>query len=305
MVSIVTKKINGNEYLYLVDSIRKKDKVIQKTIKYIGKKRAVPKEEFECMKYSYKEEDWILVDFKDELSYKKHEEMKKLSAEQKKYLDSLDEVSVEKSKERFLSVFIANSNEIEGSTMTPGETFNYLFADAVPNNHTKKELYMASNMLKAWTYVENNKDSLPNENALLMLHALVNEDIESDETLGKYKKAQNYAGDELTTSFLFVEERMKQLLKWIKKAFKSMNEFEIAFQSHSQFEIIHPFIDGNGRVGRLLLNWLLMNKDLMPLAIRATRKSSYITALNNSKRGKKEAICKFCYEEYIKQYEFA
>jgi len=87
MVSIVTKKIKENEYLYLVDSIRKKNKVIQKTIKYIGKKRPILKEEFECMKLSYKNEDWVLNESKDELSYNDHEEMKKASNSYKKYLD--------------------------------------------------------------------------------------------------------------------------------------------------------------------------------------------------------------------------
>ncbi|MBC8501199.1 MAG: Fic family protein [Nanoarchaeota archaeon] len=304
MVSIVTKKIKGLEYLYLVDSIRKKEKVIQKTIKYIGRKRPIPKEEFECMKYSYKKEDWILTDKKDELSYQKHEEMKVLSDKRKEYLNRLDEVSREKEQEKFLSRFIANSNEIEGSTLTSGETFNYLFNDVAPKGHKKKELFMATNMLKAWNYVEEHKNSLPTKEDLLTLHELVNRDIESDETLGEYKKVQNYAGEENTTSFLFVKERMKQLLSWIRQAFRNMDDFEVAFQSHAQFEIIHPFVDGNGRVGRLLLNWLLMNKHLMPFAIRAVQKPEYIFALNNSKRGKKEAISKFCYKEYISQYRF-
>ena len=72
MVSIVTKNIKGNNYLYLVDSIRKKNKVIQKTIKYIGKKKPILKEEFECMKLSYKNEDWVLDGFKEMLSYQDH-----------------------------------------------------------------------------------------------------------------------------------------------------------------------------------------------------------------------------------------
>ena len=60
MVSIVTKKIKGNNYLYLVDSIRKGEKVIQKTVKYIGVKRPILNEEFECMKLSYQDKDWVL-----------------------------------------------------------------------------------------------------------------------------------------------------------------------------------------------------------------------------------------------------
>jgi len=304
MVSIVTKKIKGHEYIYLVNSIRKKRKVIQKTIKYIGRKRPVPIEEFECMKLSYKNHDWILNEFEDKLSYSDHAKMKKASDFYKKYLKGLDKMSREKENEKFLSIFISNSNAIEGSTLTVKDTSNYLFHDIVPKGHKKKELFMASNLLKAWNYVEENHKRLPNHKDLLKIHEFVNKDIEEDKTLGKYKKVQNYIGDIYTSSFLFTEERMDALLKWIKKAFAKVNDFEAAFQSHAQFEVIHPFVDGNGRVGRLLLNWLLMYKGLMPLAISVNKRSDYLIALNNSRKGKVEAICKFCFKEYTRHYKF-
>jgi Fic family protein len=304
MVSIVTKRIKGNEYLYLVTSVRKKGRVIQKTVKYIGKKRPVTKEEFECMKMSYQEKDWILNYFNDELSYKDHEKMKKASNSYKGYLRGLDEITKEKDREKFLSIFISNSNAIEGSTMTARETFNYLFNDTVPKGHTKKELHMASNMMNAWSYVEENQKKFPKHEELFKLHEFVNRNIESEETLGKYKKSQNYVGNIYTTSHLFAEERMNSLLRWISNAFRKINDFEVAFQSHAQFEIIHPFVDGNGRVGRLLLNWLIMRKNYMPLAIPVKKKDDYISALDTTRAGKVEAICKFCFKEYINQYKF-
>jgi Fic family protein len=304
MVSIVTKKINGKEYLYLVSSIRKKDKITQKTIKYIGKKRPITKEEFECMKFSYKNEDWILNNFKDELSYQDHKKMKEVSNSYQEYLKTLDQTSKEKEKEKFLSIFISNSNAIEGSTLTQKETFNYLFNDIIPKGHIKKELFMASNLLNAWEYTEKHCKIFPNKKDLFKLHKLVNQNIESEETLGKYKKVQNYIGDIYTSSHLFIKEKIEQLVKWTKKAHKKVDDFEVAFQSHAQFEIIHPFIDGNGRVGRLLLCWLLMNKGLSPLAIKFNKRAEYLSTLNKARKGNLKAICKFCFEEYLDQYKF-
>ncbi len=304
MVSIVTKIIKGKEYLYLVASLRKGDRVVQKMIKYIGPKRPIPALEFECIKRSYKNEDWVLLDWKDELSYKEHQEMKNASDTHNQYLATLDHISTEKEKQKFLSEFISSSNAIEGSTLTSKETFDFLFKDIVPRGHDKKELFMATNMLEAWKYVESNKTLFPTHKDLHELHKLVNKGIESDLTLGKYKKVQNYIGDVYTSSYLFTEEKMEQLLRWVKKAYSKIDDFEVAFQSHAQFEIIHPFVDGNGRTGRLLLNWLLMMKKLMPLAIRNKKRGEYIAALENSRRGKIEAISKFCFSEYMKQYEF-
>ena len=188
--------------------------------------------------------------------------------------------------------------------MTAKDTFDFLFKDTVPRDHSKKELFMASNLLEAWKYVEKNHRRLPTNRDLQELHARVNRDIESEKTLGQFKKVQNYIGDRYTSSYLFIEERMKQLWKWINHAFAEIDEYEVAFQSHAQFEIIHPFVDGNGRVGRLLLNWLLLYKKLMPLAIRSIKRNEYITALENTRRGKIEAICLFCYQEYMEQYTF-
>ncbi len=301
MVSIVTKTIKGNEYLYLVHSVRMGSQVSQKTIKYIGRKKPISKEEFECMKLSHSNEDWILNDFKDELSYQNHEKMKKASNEYKEYITSLDPFSKKEEKSRFLSKFIANSNAIENSTMTVKETYDYLFNDVIPKR-SKKELFMAENLFRAWNYVEKNCSRLFTEEDLFELHKLVNVGIENGETLGKYKKVQNYIGDVLTSSYVFTEEKMNELLKWIKKAHKSVNDFEVAFQSHAQFEIIHPFVDGNGRIGRLLINWLLLYKKLSPIVIED--RFTYYEALENSRRGKVEAICKFCMKEYLKQYEF-
>ena len=304
MVSIVSKRIKGNEYLYLVESVRNGEKVVQKTVKYIGKKRVISKSELECMQISHNREDWILKETIDYLSYKDHQKMKECSENQIRLLKNLDKVSKEKERERFLSKFIANSNSIEGSTLSELDTFNFLFNDIAPKGHNKKELFMATNLLNAWEYVEKNHKQFPTEADIKNLHKFVNREIENDKTLGVYKIVQNYVGDIYTTSYLFVEERMKELLIWIKKSYKDINEFEVAFQSHAQFELIHPFIDGNGRVGRLLLNWLLMYKGLEPLAIKNINRKDYLSALYNAQKGNLASICNFCFKEYISQYEF-
>ena len=304
MVSIVTKKIKGNEYLYLVQSVRKGERVSQKTLKYIGPKRPIPREEFECMELSAAKKDWILRSFDDTVPYTTHKELHDASRMYQEFILSLDETSKEGESEKFLSKFIASSNAIEGSTLSAKETSDFLFHDIVPPHHSKKELFMASNLLDAWIYLEKNSHLFPNENDLFELHRRVNRGIESDRTLGRYKTVQNYIGDVHTSSYLFVLERMKQLMLWIKKSFAMIDDFEVAFQSHGQFEVIHPFVDGNGRVGRLLMNWLLLYKKLSPLVIDAKSRANYIVSLDNFRLGNISAISLFCSQQYLKQYEF-
>ena len=71
---------------------------------------------------------------------------------------------------------------------------------------------MADNMLKAWIFIEKNRKKFPKNEDLCRLHEIVNRNIEEDETLGKYKSVQNYIGSIYTTSYLFVEEKMIQLI---------------------------------------------------------------------------------------------
>ena len=83
-------------------------------------------------------------------------------------------------------------------------------------------LFMASNLFEAWGYIEKNSYHLPTKENLCELHKRVNKGIEEEMTLGKYKTVQNYIGNIHTSSYLFIEERMQELLDWIKKAFQKM-----------------------------------------------------------------------------------
>ena len=248
MVSIVTKRIGRNEYLYLVHSIRNGTRVVQKTLKYIGRKRPILEEEFECMKLSAEDKDWILQKQEDVLPYTEHEKLKRASQSYYEYLKKLKTISREQERERFLSKFIASSNSIEGSTMTQKETYEYLFNDTIPNHRKKKELFMATNLYNAWIFLEKNCHRHPTHHDMHELHKRVNRDVETEETLGRYKTVQNYIGDVYTTAYMYTQEKMHKLLRWIRSAYKNINDFEVAFQSHAQFEIIHPFVDGNGKI---------------------------------------------------------
>ena len=97
---------------------------------------------------------------------------------------------------------------------------------------------------------------------------------------------------------------MDLLLGWIKKSFKTINDFEVAFQSPAQFEIIHSFVDGNGRVGRLLINWILMYKGYCLLSIAVKNRGTYILALEDNRSGNLKSLTTFCFKEYLSYYQF-
>ena len=79
-----------------------------------------------------------------------------------------------------------------------------------------------------------------------------------------------------------VEEEVKKLLKWYNKNKTKINPVELSARFHKRFELIHPFGNGNGRIGRLLMNFILYKNDYPMLDIEPKEKMSYINALERA-----------------------
>jgi len=107
-------------------------------------------------------------------------------------------------------------------------------ATKVEADRKKKELFMATNLYNAWIFLEKNCHRHPTHHDMHELHKRVNRDVETEETLGRYKTVQNYIGDVYTTAYMYTQEKMHKLLRWIRSAYKNINDFEVAFQSPPQ-----------------------------------------------------------------------
>ena len=179
--------------------------------------------------------------------------------------------------------FIYNSNAIEGSTLTLKETDIILqYGVTVKGKSLKeheevKEQEYAINFLKE---VIKTNESL-SLRLIREFHALVlNDDIENR---GKFKKSNNEilgAGFE-TTPYYLVEEKLTELIEKFNSSENNDLIMKVAC-FHADFEKIHPFIDGNGRTGRLLLNLELMKNGYPITVIRNEEREEYYTALETA-----------------------
>lgn len=179
--------------------------------------------------------------------------------------------------------FIYNSNAIEGSTLTLKETDIILQYGVTVKGKSLKE----HEEVKGQEYALNFLKEVIKTNESLSLrlirefHALVlNNDIENR---GKFKKSNNEilgAGFE-TTPYYLVEEKLTELID----EFNSNENNDLIMKVacfHADFEKIHPFIDGNGRTGRLLLNLELMKNGYPITVIRNEDRDEYYTALETA-----------------------
>jgi len=177
-----------------------------------------------------------------------------------------------------------NSNSIEGSTLTENETSAILFQNASLSNKNLIEHLEAKNHQTALKFLFEQVcfDFKINEEFILELHKILMNSIQQD--AGQYRNhGVRIVGANIpTANYLKIPEFMKKLVNDINK--KEKDALKHIAQIHSQFEQIHPFSDGNGRIGRLLIHAMLLRKKLPPAMIKQKDKRFYYSYLNKAQQ---------------------
>lgn len=185
-------------------------------------------------------------------------------------------------RDEFILALTYHSNVIEGSTLTKGETAAVLFDDEVLKNRTLREQMEAKNHQTAVEFLFHTiKPGEPiRESFILRLHAILLNGIQSD--AGKYRNsAVRIVGANVPTANpASVRKRMTALMADINR--QSADSIARVAGVHADFEQIHPFTDGNGRVGRLLMNAMLLKRNFAPAIIEQRRKGEYLKYLNRA-----------------------
>ncbi len=176
-----------------------------------------------------------------------------------------------------------HSNAIEGNTLTLRETKVVLEGITV-GGKSMREHFEAINHRDAILYVEDivTESEELSERQIKDIHKLVLKGIDDDEA-GRYRRENVVIAGASTTppSFLHLPERMALLLDWYKGA-STLHPIMRAAVLHTRFEEIHPFIDGNGRTGRLLMNLELMKAGYAPAVIQKEDRLAYYDALDEA-----------------------
>ncbi len=172
-----------------------------------------------------------------------------------------------------------HSNRIEGSSLTEPDTAAILFDNATLPDKSLTEHLEAKNHQTALNYLFQHlaKKEKIDESLALKLHSILMNGISPD--AGFYRNhAVRITGVNLpTANYLSVPKLMPEIMS--KAAQSAKDIIALSAIAHSKFEQIHPFSDGNGRVGRLLLNAMLLRVNLAPAIIRQGQKQLYYTYL--------------------------
>ena len=297
---IEKRKLGKNIKYYLIHSYREKEKV-EKIRKYLGSN--LSKEELEKAKKKAEEKIKELLEkintkvFLFTLTKKQIESLNKFNEKIRVFHLSKDEWK------HFTEDFVYNTNAIEGSTITEEEVPEILHKKISDN----EEEIETKGVAKAVDYIRSTKEDL-SLNILLKLHKFCFEGSKS--FAGKFRRVNvviRNSMDQIIHTGVPKEELEKyleELIKWYKENKDKFKPLTLAAIIHSQFEYIHPFQDGNGRVGRLLLNFILLRNNYPPINIMLEdRKEYYQTLQKYSKEDDLKPTLKFLIGQYKKTFK--
>lgn len=208
------------------------------------------------------------------------EEYRKLAAGQK---EATKELTLSE-----LPEMVYNSNAIENSTLTLEDTEDILIRNQIRTNHEIREIYEAKNLASAIEYLMDNPEKEISVDLILNLHKTLLSNIRND-IAGRFRSGREWVriGTHIGANPEFVNNLMHELAKNYNSDDGEYFLEKIAY-FHAEFENIHPFGDGNGRIGRLLTNEQLDMLGLPPIIIPNKSKfDEYYPALDEyTKTGK-------------------
>ena len=222
--------------------------------------------------------------------------------------------------------FNYNSNHIEGNTLTYGETELLLLFDETHGNRPMRDYEemkahdVAFQKIKEWaadTQMPLTEQDIKNLNQIILVQPFWKDAITPDGqptrrqiTVGNYKTQPNSV--RLPNGELFeytapqeVPIRMQELMEWYRDEQTTLHPVTLAAMFHYKFVCIHPFDDGNGRVSRLLMNYVLLAHKLPPVVIKSSDKQNYLHALHLADTGQYEAFIRYIAEQVVSSLEMA
>ncbi|MBU1198644.1 MAG: Fic family protein [Nanoarchaeota archaeon] len=259
---VIKRKKGSKEYYYLQHSFRIKGKVVTRE-KYLGKEIPVIIEE---IKKAFEEKT-----SKQEL-YKKLEKIKQgFQKEWKKYPESIKN----KIKKQISIELTYNTNAIEGSTITLEET-REIIEDQIAPNKPLKDVKETESHSELFLKILKNKEKISIK-TMIKWHKELFKDTKQD-IAGIIREYNVRVGNHTAPDWQEIKKLLKKLIDFYKKN-KETNPVELAAKTHYQFEKIHPFGDGNGRIGRLIINNTLWSAGYPMLIIEYKKRKGYYKAL--------------------------
>jgi Fic family protein len=302
-MKISKKTVNGKSYIYALDSIYvNRGKTIQKN-KSLGPTAtttnlAEKKKDFQ--NYIIENETKLRIKYwhkkasENFLSYVDLGKVENLRAKLFQLKRNTGELGSAAMETAFLVDFIYNSNKLEGSRV-PRES-----VEKIVRESTKEKNGEVRNTISAISYLKQKKFKFILKN-IEDLHDIL---LAHEPSNLKYRKNNDViVGNSSVSDFKNIKKELSNLLTWVDNSNYKLYPLEQAFEFYYRFERIHPFNDGNGRTGRLLMNEILKIHKYHPMIIWNKNREVHMNAFARAIDGNKKSFHKFMVDQFIHTHE--
>ena len=200
-------------------------------------------------------------------------------------MKKLDMPDILKTNKNYFEDYITrstyNSNAIEGSTLSYADTYAIVFNDAsFKISANSREIYEAINHKYALNFVSENLQNALDERFIIEIAKIINKNVDE---ITSFRNVDVFirGAEHIPPKKELVLNKMLYFIDNYNNA-KYDSVFQKAAHNHIEFEKIHPFTDGNGRTGRLLINYELLKNNTAPAIIPVEDRSQYFEFLKNS-----------------------
>jgi len=290
MVYHEIREVNGKKQNYLIFIRREKGKLLKKS-KFIGL-GSISKEKIEQLKEEFEIE--ILCGMASEnLSKEQILEIENLKKIYNEKVSSLSKEEFEIFTNTFFTELTYDSNAIEGSSLSLEDTNLIVNEGLVPEGKTLREINEAKNHMEAIKFLESYKGDLT-EIFILKLHSIILKDI-SEKFAGRYREnpVRIFRSDVKFPDYKKVPQLVGNLIYWYKMNKSKIHPFELAVVFSMKLVSIHPFVDGNGRISRLVMNFLLKKKGYPWINIYMRQRAEYLKAVRKANDNQYKSILEF------------
>ena len=301
------KTVKKKKYLYLSESFRLPNGKVRSAEKIIGKKAPLKELEKKYADFFVKKKkeafaNYALGEYKTDSIFTKaeFEKIEGIKVDYQRTIKSFSKLQLKDVFDRFIANFTYESNAIEGNSLTLKDVAIVMFEKRSIEGKDLREIYETRNSRAVMNPLMKKKFDVK-EKDIVKMHKMLMKDI--DERTG-YKQIPNYipgSGVEFTLPEK-VNEEMASLIAWYEKSSESLHPIQVSALFHGKFIKIHPFEDGNGRVGRFVSNAILINQDYPPFIIRKTQRDSYIKCMQDFHRGYTKNLERFFLRKYKDTY---
>ena len=186
---------------------------------------------------------------------------------------------------------VYNSNAIENSTLSLEDTEKILLQIDLDRYITERELFEAKNLARVVSYINTKaKEQELDVEVILFLHKMLLSNIR-DDVAGRFRNNDEWVkvGNYIAPDPKLVGSKMDELLIRYR-SISAENIIRKIALLHLTFENIHPFVDGNGRIGRVINNYMLIREGYVPINIKFIDRKLYYNAFNEFDKNGKTSI---------------